>query len=563
MNEEKFLLILKPCQSGKTKLMIENIKRLIDITNVQKNINDISIIFCDNSLLQTDQLKERIIKENIEAIIISSTSNIKDHNALFVQIISENKKVIICCANNTQITNINELINLIEKSHDQFIKNYNFHIYIDEVDKTFSGKRFNQIINWQNNEKIKKLTLITASPENTLEHFNKFYPNKKIPILPLEFSYDREIYHKIDDSNLIYISETNFNLDYILEKYNFNNNTFLFCPAQVKKITHYEYSEILNKYGFNVLVVNSNGCNLFYEDKDIFKIELKEEDKLIDEKKTEMSNWLFKIYNDEYYGLKNKKFAITGNLSIGRGITISSPNLMLTDAIIPSDFNNWSNGYQLIGRMCGNMKKWENYKKINIYGTYNSIDKLIEYQNKVINLVENAYKYDIDKIDIDDYKLQNDNEKYGIPIKIEFQMIDIFNKFIKKIYIYKNGQKLNDTSRIKIINKLKELVEKKLCIIINKNNYSFDLNNYVIKNLKIIGYHDEPWDKVRKNPLTKINTFIEHNLRLKAEETNVEKPGECIFYVLCNNYPPFERKGVKKGTIFVTFSKTEPNKAKN
>jgi hypothetical protein len=109
-NLDKFLLICKPCQSGKTSLVIENIKKLIQIIDQENIHNNVSIIFCDNSLLQTEQMNKRVESENINVKIISSKSEIKNVDELYRKIINEDIKVIICCANKTQIGNIYKLL---------------------------------------------------------------------------------------------------------------------------------------------------------------------------------------------------------------------------------------------------------------------------------------------------------------------------------------------------------------------------------------------------------------------------------------------------------------------
>lgn len=545
---DKFLFVFKPCQSGKTLLMIENIKNLDNVFG-QDDINKLFIVFCDNSLLQTDQLKTRVEKENLDAFIISSKSEISNHRECYHQIDIENKKIIICCANNTQINNMNLLINDLNK------KDYHIYIYIDEVDKTFSGKSFINLIKWNENNIVKKITMITASPEPILNIFNKKFHNKSIPILPIELSYDRDKYHKIDDSNLIYISDEFFCLEYILKEHTFPNNTILFCPGQIKRTTHYNIQEILCKDGFNVLVINSDGCNIYYYDNS--KRELDKNDKFIDNKTVEVSKWLAKIYHNEQYNLKNKKFAITGNLSIGRGITISSPQLMITDAIIPTNSieSNLSFGYQLIGRLCGNMKEWDNYKKPNLYGSKKVISDLINYQNKVIDLVEKAYKYDKTSINPNIFNLNQADEKYGIPIKLEFSSI-LFDKFINFIIEIKgerrNIDKIEDKEKIK--NKIIKYINKNQINIYNSNPSHITINKLKFKNFQIVGLDDRTLDKIYKYPFVDIDTYFKSEYRYKAE-INCKEPGDAIIYILCRDYPKFENHGIYKGSIYITFLK--------
>ena len=549
---DKLLLICKPCQSGKTSLVIEDIKKLIQLTSDDMKDNDISIIFCDNSLLQTEQLRERIEKENINAVIISSKSDTRTWKDLFLEIL-EGVKVFICCSNMTQINNINMLLNNFETKKNKLTENHKFNFFIDEVDKTFAGFNFDNIINWEKNELIKKITVITATPEQFLRKIKR-----KVPILPLEFSYEQNKYHKIEESNIKYIEESDFSIKSILDKHNFSDDCFLFCPGSIKRTSHKNIMKELNDYNFNVLVINSDGIILYYYNDKEKEVPLEELIDPITQQRCELSKWIAKIYHNDSYNLKNNKFAITGNLSIGRGITISSPQLMLTHAIIPNNVSNMSNLYQLVGRICGNMKEWANYNKPIVFGTKNTLTKVIEYQNKVINLVENAYKYDINMVCINNYNNSIDSN-YGIPIKIRFNDMYNFNEFLEKIKKYKGSikTKLNDMSRKKIMKKLKNYFIGKLVSLNNHNNMNdiWPLDKYKIKNLKIIGYDNDEYIKIQKYPLNKINSYFESKIKYNAEENNCTDPGDCIFYVLCNNYKQLEENNIKKGDIFVTFLK--------
>ena len=137
-------LITKPTQSGKT---FEMFKELIDIVNQKKKENIFNIIFCDNSLLQTEQLKERFkTVENLncyeddegnKCIIFSSDSNKADTKGKITCFIAEGNKYknIICCSNSARYNDITEIIGYINLP-------MNFNIFIDEADKFIKGSFF-------------------------------------------------------------------------------------------------------------------------------------------------------------------------------------------------------------------------------------------------------------------------------------------------------------------------------------------------------------------------------------------------------------------------------------
>ena len=61
---DRFLLVCKPEQSGKTFVMIQKIIK--DLREPMTGIKIINIIFCDNNLLLTKQTSERVKKDLAE-----------------------------------------------------------------------------------------------------------------------------------------------------------------------------------------------------------------------------------------------------------------------------------------------------------------------------------------------------------------------------------------------------------------------------------------------------------------------------------------------------------------
>ena len=550
-NVNKLHLLAKPCQSGKTGIMINHLKDIM--INTENNNKNIAILFCNNSLLETSQSSCRIENNDIENVIISSKSNTKNIHSLLSKILTEDIRTIICCANSTQINNIKLLLKKISKIKENYseIRKHKFHIFIDEADKTFGGNNFTHIKEFTSNELIEKITLITATPKRILNNIPK---NEGINIISIEESYNRDVYHRLEDSEIIYIEDENDNYYYenILSKYFFQNNTFMFCPGSIQIKSHNKMRKILNDNGFNVLVINSEGNIIYYKNgikKDIPKKKMYNKES----SKIELSKWLSNIYNDPKFKLKGNKFAITGHLSIGRGITISSPKLMLTHAILPPKSLDSSNLYQLCGRCCGNIKKWTNYEKIIIFSKKNVINEAILYQNKVIKLVEDSKKLDRSKVNITNYlSACCIDDKYGIPAKITFKSENIFKKFLKLLKKYK-GNKLDETGRLKI----KELFCKNLKKM-NLSLYDFSFETCKIKNIKLINCKDRI--KTMKYPLLAINERHKFKEKYPAEKGNCTEPGDAIMYILVNDFDKFSNEGITKGTIFITYIKCDKEK---
>ena len=82
--------------------------------------------------------------------------------------------------------------------------------------------------------------------------------------------------------------------------------TIWFIPAEFKKVSHYEISDICIERGFAVIIINGDGITLKFPDKRIEKYP----------KDDELNTILKRIYKDQ--SLEKYPLAITGNVCIGR-----------------------------------------------------------------------------------------------------------------------------------------------------------------------------------------------------------------------------------------------------
>ncbi len=118
---ERFQLICKPEQSGKTFLMIKDI--ISDYENDEQGYSVVNFIFCDNNLLLTKQTTERISSEKkIDSIVnglnyvefssrkTKTTANNIDN---VLGKILRGARNIVCCTNGKRIANIRELIEIL------------------------------------------------------------------------------------------------------------------------------------------------------------------------------------------------------------------------------------------------------------------------------------------------------------------------------------------------------------------------------------------------------------------------------------------------------------------
>ena len=407
-----FTLLVKPCQSGKTGLVIDKIAKIL--SSGKKNIN---VIFCDNSLLQTNQTYTRVdgTLENSKTLCMSSKKGSLDN--ILSGIVFDDVSNIVSCANKTQFGNITKLL---DKFMQKELK-YNFNIWIDEADRTVAGNLFDTVQSWDEYKRVKSITLITATPEKILKKYGEMC------IMEIQSAYNRKTYQRLSECDFTPISiedatmiasvlpevETEAKIkpsgkkistcDYAracLEQSTLKKGQVWFVPADSGKNSHILMKDILISNGFNVLVINGDG-------KYLYSVKKKEEErcditeiKSVDIEK-ELSAWVAEVYKSKK--LSKKKFAITGYLCIGRGITISSPKMMLSHAILPPKVSDKSNLYQLIGRLSGNTKKFDNYKLTTVYGTEKVYNTACQMEDAVINLGEDSYGKN-KKVGLSDYR---------------------------------------------------------------------------------------------------------------------------------------------------------------
>jgi hypothetical protein len=453
---DKYQLIVKPTQSGKTFIVISEIKKLFTNNENKNDIRIINILFCDNSLLQTEQLKNRIdtsdisdmpIFEDIDgefSVILSSKSNIKKYSCLFTAIFDDNCNNIITCANDNRIMQIDKLIFKRLKKNDT---NTRFYIWIDESDKTFSNsKNTDHLERWNKYNNVQKIFFITATPE---KHFRKQFD--EINILRLDNSYDNHMYHLFCKSIFKYIDK-DFNgscidnisdimnngscidnISDIMDKDNvYHDGEVWFVPGSIFLSSHEAIKSMLLNLGFYVFLINGE-CKALYGPNNQIISEITTSD-------NNMSNELSAKIGDLYekYNLKLCKVAITGNLCISRGITISSKKMLITHGIIPPFIKDQSSAYQLVGRICGNFKHYPNFQTPVIYITEKMKNEICKMEEMAISICEK------DKMSFDDYfRLKDD--LYNVLIK-DFtninELIYFFNNNLKN-HGYGTGPKKN------------------------------------------------------------------------------------------------------------------------
>jgi uncharacterized membrane protein YgcG len=399
----KFQLICKPEQSGKTFIMIQEIIKNLTLPIHGKEI--VNIILCDNNLLLTKQTSVRVeqdlkghFSDGQAYVELSSHERTEYHDigSVFTAIVANNVRNIICCTNGKRMDDIYQLIYLINTS--AFTKGkFHFNIWVDEADKfiKFIDNTLRPIVDRHTNVNVK---LITATPQPLFQKY------EYINVFPIPNTTDSK-YHGWEDNDIRIIEKECNNLDFaehvlrIVVPNEVKPGTKWFIPGLSVKRSHEAIKNMCVAKGMAVICVNGNGIVITLPHTfEVFRYK----------KDDEFNNKIIELYNKHH--LRRFPVVITGYICIGRGITINSSEFMLDYAIL-SHYSDKNEASQIAGRMKGNMKEFENYKKPVVFTTSNFNDIAIEWENKSRKLAE----------------LANQKEQNGMPTvidKTEFKTCD-------------------------------------------------------------------------------------------------------------------------------------------
>jgi hypothetical protein len=396
-----FQLICKPEQSGKTFLMIQHIIQEVTFPIDGKVM--INIILCDNNLLLTKQTSQRVDTELVEYVQggvayveLSSHSRAACHDmhSVFFSIVSKGIRNVVCCTNSRRMDDIYELSKSLNEDSEFTRKKFHTNIWLDEADK-FIGFIDDTLIPIVSQFDQVHVKLITATPDPLFKRYN--YMN----VLPIQET-TSEHYHGWEDND-IQLCPKRGCIEFAemvlsdIGKENVKPGTKWFIPSMTYKTSHDDMKDLCLTHDMAVLCVNGDGIVLSIPDESPIRIE----------KDSEINVTLTRLYDS--YDLKRYAFAITGNICIGRGISILSESFMMDYAIL-SHYSNKNDASQLAGRMKGNIKHFAGYKKgrIRVYTTDDFNKIAIEAELKSRNLARMAHEKDQDGegtiIDQDDFK---------------------------------------------------------------------------------------------------------------------------------------------------------------
>lgn len=405
---ERFTLICKPEQSGKTFIMIKKINEEIHLS--PHGVRVVNLIFCDNNLLLTKQTSNRLNepkKDNGKGglhkeFIIPDTqekyiefSSRKDGKAIgnVAEVwmkIHEGIRNIVCCTNSQRVRDIKTLIRKMNTSSLKPQEKLVFKIWLDEADKftTYIRNRFLTLVKDHQNVHCFCLTA-TPEPLFQLEQFDS------MNVEPFMISTFPD-YHGWKDNNLVPLPNHNgktlaFVKQAIKHHSSYNGSpavgTKWFVPADHTKRSHRDVCDLLVSHGFAVFIVNGDGIELVLPgspkvNKGPFP------------KTDELNKQLIQLYQE--YSLQQYPLAITGNICIGRGISIMSKTFMFDFGIL-SSCKDPTTASQAAGRLKGNIKRWASYKPPVVYTTPQFDRVVTEQENLSRRLAGLAFEQDEDK----------------------------------------------------------------------------------------------------------------------------------------------------------------------
>lgn len=410
----KSTIIVKPTQSGKTFKMLLGILSFFRAT--QDGVRRIQLIFVDNNLLLANQTATRVSgcewfeDDENEYLMFSSKSKTSDVAKIYWEMTNTTRERqvsnIIMCANNARFKDTEELITQVASRNPNIL----FDLWIDESDKTFAQPKHTALMHKLcAMTNVMSVTLLTATPGSNLRQFGE------INIVPMENTIVHESYSSWGNAtiNTIEASSTD-TVEYareVIESHPdlFTSGVRCFIPGDIFIETHEEMATMLIKKGFAVLIINGGSCDItfmFGKKKSRVLVRQNVASTLCginpDKYKSglndvQASEWIADIY--EALMLSSFPFAITGNLCIGRGTTLSSPKMFINRAILPPKGpRNRSEKeltlarmYQLAGRINGNTKEFSSWEPPVVFCTPMFDECIRTMETRAKRLAEVAY----------------------------------------------------------------------------------------------------------------------------------------------------------------------------
>ena len=375
----KLYLIVKPEQAGKTMDVLQRM-----VCSYRTN-NTISIIFCDNSLLQVAQTTERAGNMpglgkicEISSSPDADASNTNDLYCAFEEN-EDNYTTITCCAHSTQIhININDFLIKVARR----VPLRKFEIYFDEASKVaVSDKMSVKVREWCRLSNVEKIYFIDATPESKEGGLLSVYAD----VTPLNLCCPKSVlspnYVGIKDFDHIEfepLSGEN-SVGYakrILDACPLKIGDYAFIPASFKRKSHNEMRDMLIVKGAVVVVLNGEhkGMSVKHETTGVTTITE------FDQKQIQSSS-INEIIEKQALSLAkklNKPLVITGGMVPGRGLSFQKEGMLFTRGIFgPNIATNAKDRSQKAGRIKGNIRHLKGYSSCKVHSSKKFYDECV------------------------------------------------------------------------------------------------------------------------------------------------------------------------------------------
>jgi hypothetical protein len=397
----KYVCIIKPAQSGKTRTMQEMMLEYEKMARLfhPDDSGLINIVICSKNLnlvKQTHRRMEDIMSvpdedesdngmadDTIEGSIFSWMTGAKDTNispeALAMKVALGDVRMVVCCAHPKRLQYVANLLAIFDRA--PFLAR-RFNIWMDEADDYVNVW---SDVNLAKYVSATSVYLVSATIDEIVEK------HKHVKVMPFMSTFP-PCYRKIADAVVEYVDlPTQEATEYFKQVYATRKDVLcvpgmrLFAPGSDLVASHTAIAEFLQAEGFAVAIINGRRkCILVPGVAEPLSI-LKH---VAPGEVMEIGKVIAKMYHD--YNLARFPFAITGKLCLGRGITFQCQEMrmvltmgddgemgakeeldydFLFDAGVIPPMNKAATLYQCAARMNGNIGSFVHYKPSVIYTT--------------------------------------------------------------------------------------------------------------------------------------------------------------------------------------------------
>lgn len=386
---DRFILVVKPEQSGKTFVMIKKINEFIQDDEDTGSIT-VNFIFCDNSLLLTKQTTSRLVDEihdDGEKYVEFSSRNdgmAKKKSSDVREAIEEGIRNVVCCTNGKRVVDIEAIISRLNLYNST---PYIFKIWLDEADKYDSHikKTFIPLAEKYNNVEV---YMLTATPQPIFNTYGE------VRTMALENT-TLPTYHGWNDCERIIVEAESGKtvgfarqvVDGMIHRGELKPGAKGYVPADTQKRTHHAMRDMFVEKNTAVFVINGDGVELTLPVPP--GAACSEPQRITIEKKTkELHKHIRELYKE--YNVSQWPCVVTGNICVGRGISIQQPEFMFTFGILSNCLKK-TEASQNAGRLKGNFKNWVGYCPPKVYTTA-KFDKIaMEYEEQSREIARLAF----------------------------------------------------------------------------------------------------------------------------------------------------------------------------